>query len=70
MRMDSSKFTDLACALSFEEGKEFLDGDTADVELIFYNGEPLIESFVEGMQFDLRILDLKVAEGTFTNVSI
>ncbi len=68
--MDSAKFTDLACALSFDEGKEFFDGDTADVELVFYNGEPLVESFEEGMQFDLRVLDLKVAEGTLTNVSI
>lgn len=49
MRMDSAKFTDLACALSFEEGNEFFDGDTADVELVFYNGEPLVESFEEGM---------------------
>ena len=70
MRMDSSKFTDLACALSFEKGKEFFDGDTANVELVFYNGESLIESFEEGMQFDLRVLDLKVAEGTFSIVSI
>lgn len=68
--MDSAKFNDLACALSFEEGKEFYDGETADVELVFYNGEPLVESFEEGMQFDLRVLDLKVAAGTVTNVSI
>lgn len=68
--MDSSEFTDLACALSFDKGKEFFDGDTAEVELVFYKGEQQVELIKEGMQFNLRVLDLKVAAGTFTNVSI
>jgi|GEM_PF-6417067 len=67
--MDTNEFKDLACYLSFLDDKEYFDGDTTEVLLGFYEGEPNSSCFTNGVEFSLRILDLQVAIGVVVNVS-
>ncbi|WP_146216810.1 hypothetical protein [Glaciecola sp. KUL10] len=68
MRMDSEKFSDLACCVGFADGQEYYDGDSAESTLSFYKDEPLIHEINTGMNFSLRILDLQVATGQILSV--
>ncbi len=63
VRMDSEMFDDLPCALAFEQGKEYYDGDTATVIIGIDQEDDRSKAILDHMEFRLRVVNVVVAKG-------
>jgi hypothetical protein len=69
VRMYGEGISNVACMFGFLDDKEYYDGDTTEVELDFYDGEPSVDLLVPEYTFSFYILDLEIAKGVILHKS-
>jgi len=69
VRMYGEGISNVACMFGFKDDKEYYDGDTTEVELDFYDGEPSVNLLVPEYTFSFYILDLEIAKGVILHKS-
>jgi len=58
---------DTSCRLIFEEGKEFFDGETADIFIEVLDSSAHQSMYI-GMPFELFVCHTKIAEGQISSL--
>ncbi len=67
-RLYNEHSANIACCFNFIDSKEYFDGESAEVELEFFEDEQAAKFLTLGSAFTLNILDLEIAQGVIVEL--